>query len=299
MGMKERQTKVFVSHSSGDADYVKAIVELLEDIGLGEGEIFCSSVDAYKIPLGKSIYDYLAEQFQNYNLHVLFVLSKNYYDSVASLNEMGAAWVLKHRYDAILLPGMQFEDVRGCIDKNQISIKLDSEEGELQHRLNEFQKNMVEEFSKPPLNMSKWERNRAEFLHKVRALMADNAKAETAAETDKNKESEEVLSLEAAVLLAYASEDQGEIIVIRDILGTHVQAGIWDLTGAEASARTIARWEAAVEELLRLALIKRTGRRDRIYGVTHRGYEAADVIKKELNFKETESPDTDLGRKIC
>lgn len=299
MGMKERQTKVFVSHSSGDADYVKAIVELLEDIGLGEGEIFCSSVDAYKIPLGKSIYDYLAEQFQNYNLHVLFVLSKNYYDSVASLNEMGAAWVLKHRYDAILLPGMQFEDVRGCIDKNQISIKLDSEEGELQHRLNEFQKNMVEEFSKPPLNMSKWERNRAEFLHKVRALMADNAKAETAAETDKNKESEEVLSLEAAVLLAYASEDQGEIIVIRDILGTHVQAGIWDLTGAEASARTIARWEAAVEELLRLALIKRTGRRDRIYGVTHRGYEAADVIKKELNFKETESPDTYLGSKIC
>lgn len=299
MGTKERKTKVFVSHSSGDADYVKAIVELLEDIGLGEGEIFCSSVDAYKIPLGKSIYDYLAEQFQNYNLHVLFVLSKNYYDSVASLNEMGAAWVLKHRYDAILLPGMQFEDVRGCIDKNQISIKLDSEEGELQHRLNEFQKNMVEEFSKPPLNMSKWERNRAEFLHKVRALMADNAKAETAAETDKNKESEEVLSLEAAVLLAYASEDQGEIIVIRDILGTHVQAGIWDLTGAEASARTIARWEAAVEELLRLALIKRTGRRDRIYGVTHRGYEAADVIKKELNFKETESPDTYLGSKIC
>lgn len=299
MGTKERKTKVFVSHSSGDADYVKAIVELLEDIGLGEGEIFCSSVDAYKIPLGKSIYDYLAEQFQNYNLHVLFVLSKNYYDSVASLNEMGAAWVLKHRYDAILLPGMQFEDVRGCIDKNQISIKLDSEEGELQHRLNEFQKNMVEEFSKPPLNMSKWERNRSEFLHKVRALMADNAKAETAAETDTNKESEEVLSLEAAVLLAYASEDQGEIFVMRDLAGTHVQAGMWDFTGAGASARAVARWEAAVEELLRLALIKRTGRRDRIYGVTHRGYEAADVIKKELNFKETESPDTYLGSKIC
>lgn len=299
MGMKERQTKVFVSHSSGDVGYVKAIVELLEDIGLGEGEIFCSSVDAYKIPLGKSIYDYLAEQFQNYNLHVLFVLSKNYYDSVASLNEMGAAWVLKHRYDAILLPGMQFEDVRGCIDKNQISIKLDSEEEELQHRLNEFQKNVVEEFSKPNLNMSKWERNRAEFLHKVRALMADNAKAETAAETDKNKESEEVLSLGAAVLLAYASEGQGEIFVMRDLAGTHVQAGIWDFTGAGASARTVARWEEAVVELLRLALIKRTGKKDQIYRVTHRGYEAADVIKKELNFKETESPDTYLGSKIC
>ncbi len=189
MSMNDKQNKVFVSHSSNDAGYVKAIVELLEDIGLGEGEIICSSVDAYKIPLGKSIYDYLAEQFQNYNLHILFVLSENYYASVASLNEMGAAWVLKHRYDAILLPGMQFDDVRGCIDRNQISIKLDSDEEELMHRLNELQKNIVEEFSKPAVNMGRWERKRGAFLSKVKGFIEEkeNGTKENTRQNTENK----------------------------------------------------------------------------------------------------------------
>lgn len=41
---KERANKLFISHSSKDAEYVKAVVELLEDIGLSEEEMVCSSV---------------------------------------------------------------------------------------------------------------------------------------------------------------------------------------------------------------------------------------------------------------
>ena len=296
MHTKDKRNKVFISHSSSDAGYVKAIVGLLEDMGLGREEIICSSVDIYKIPLGKNIFDYLAEQFQNYNLHVLFVLSENYYASVVCLNEMGAAWVLKQRYDAILLPGMRFEDVRGCIDKNQIGIKLDSEEEELKYRLSELQKNMAEEFSKPTMDLSKWERKREEFLDKIKGLTAEEAMEYSSnAENVGHKETEETLSLEAAVLLAYATEDRGMIYVMRDLGGTHVQAGIWDFTGNKASPRMVAQWEAAVEELLRLALIKRTGIRDRIYEVTRQGYKAADAIKEKLEFNESKSPDTYLG----
>ncbi len=292
MKVKDKRNKVFVSHSSSDVGYVKAIVELLEDIGLGPGEIICTSVDIYKIPLGKSIYDYLEEQFQNYNLYVLFILSENYYDSVACLNEMGAAWVLKHRYDAILLPGMRFEDVKGCIDKNQIGIKLDSEEGELRHRLNELQKSMAKEFSKPDMDMGQWERKRGEFLERIRRLMAEEAaKKEADVRKVHNKESKESLSLEAAVLLTYATEDQGEIYVMRDLGGTHVQAGIWDFTGNMALPRAVAQWETAIEELLHLSLIKCTSAKDRIYRVTHQGYEVADAVKKRLGYNETKSPD--------
>lgn len=295
MKVQDKRNKVFISHSSGDAGYVKAIVELLEDIGLGREEIICTSVDIYKIPLGKSIYDYLAEQFQNYNLHVLYILSENYYDSVACLNEMGAAWVLKHRYDAILLPGMRFEDVKGCIDKNQIGIKLDSEEGELKYRLYELQKGIAEEFSKQDMNIGKWERKRGEFLEKVKELMVEKV-AENGADARRadNKGSEKSLSLEAAVLLAYATEGRGEIFVMRDLGGTHVQAGIWDFAGNKALSRTVAQWEAVIEELLHLSLIKCTGTKDRIYRVTHHGYEVADVVKKRLGYNESKSPDAYL-----
>lgn len=292
MSAEDRQNKVFISHSSDDAEYVKAIVDLLEDIGLEQNEIICTSVDIYKIPLGRNIYDYLAEQFQNYNLHVLFILSGNYYASAACLNEMGAAWVLKHRYDAILLPGMEFEDVKGCIDKNQIGMKLDSEEGELKRRLNELQKNIAEEFSKPDMDRDKWERKRGEFLNKVKSLMAEEpAKKGGDAPSTGSKEPEETISLMAAILLACAADNNGEIFVLRDLGGTHVQAGIWDLTGNKASARTVAQWEGAVEELIHRDLIKRTGVRDRIYRVTHRGYEMADTVKEKLEFDESKTPD--------
>ena len=85
--------KLFISHSSEDREYVKLIVELLEAIGITE--IFCSSVPGYGVPLSEDIYDYLKTEFNRFDLYILFVLSDHYYGSVASLNEMGAAWVLQ------------------------------------------------------------------------------------------------------------------------------------------------------------------------------------------------------------
>ena len=88
----EKQVKIFISHSSDDVKYVRRIVEFLEDLNVPEDGIFCSSIPEYGIPGGEKIFDFLRGQFDTYDLHVIFVLSKNYYNSIASLNEMGAAW---------------------------------------------------------------------------------------------------------------------------------------------------------------------------------------------------------------
>ncbi len=56
-----------------------------------DGSFICTSVPGYGISEGAKIYDWLKKQFQNYDLRVLYVLSKNYYASPACLNEMGAA----------------------------------------------------------------------------------------------------------------------------------------------------------------------------------------------------------------
>ena len=140
---KPLKNKIFISHSSGDIEYIRLLINLLEDIGLSEEDVFCSSVQGYGIPLGQDIYDWLLTQFKEFNLHVIFALSSNYYKSVACLNEMGAAWVLKKKYDNILLPGIDFDEIKGAINPNQISIKLDSETDELRHRLNEFKESGI------------------------------------------------------------------------------------------------------------------------------------------------------------
>ena len=121
----DKTYKLFISHSTKDAEYIEMFVELLEYLGMRGEDIICSSIPPYCVPLGNKTYDWLIDKFQHYNLHVVYAFSKNYYASTPALNEMGATWALKHRWTGILLPGFQFDELDGCIDKTQISIKLD------------------------------------------------------------------------------------------------------------------------------------------------------------------------------
>ena len=96
---------IFISHSTKDKEYTKAFVDLLFDIGLKENNIVCSSYPGLGVPLRASVYEWLVEKFQKYDLHVFYFLSRNYYKSAASLNEMGAAWAMKQKWDGILFHG--------------------------------------------------------------------------------------------------------------------------------------------------------------------------------------------------
>ena len=116
--------KVFISHASKDILAVKHIVELLELIGFDKSNMFCSSIEPYGIPTGMDIYEYLQKQFRDFELHVILMLSNNYYNSIACLNEMGAAWVLSCSQTVMLLPGFSFSDIDGAINPRKIAIQF-------------------------------------------------------------------------------------------------------------------------------------------------------------------------------
>lgn len=159
--------KIFISHSSQDLLFVQPFVELLAHIGLNEKTMFCSSASGYNVPLDNNIYDYLKEQFDNYDLRVIFILSENYYNSVACLNEMGAAWVLRYRYTSVLLPGFNFSSIKGVIDQMRISIKLDAGKAELKARLNELRDTLINEIGLQTTSHNVWEHYRDKFIDQV------------------------------------------------------------------------------------------------------------------------------------
>lgn len=165
--VEERHKMIFISHSSLDKDITKAFVDLLFGIGLNEDDIVCSSYPGLGVPLRESIYEWLIQKFQEYDLHVLYFLSHNYYKSAASLNEMGAAWAMKQKWDSILLPGFSFSDISGCIDPTRIGIKLDGDPTELKHRLGELKDDMVSEFGLRTISDTRWERIRDSFISKI------------------------------------------------------------------------------------------------------------------------------------
>lgn len=160
-------TKIFISHSSKDIKYVEPLVNLLEKLGLTEKEIFCSSMPGYGIPVGENIYDYLAKEFQNNNLMVIFILSKNYYKSPACLNEMGASWVLKKKYYTILLPEFEFKKIDGAIDPRNLAIKLGPSSYDLKNRLAELRDIIINTFGLKKLLETRWETHRDEFIDKT------------------------------------------------------------------------------------------------------------------------------------
>lgn len=172
---QQKKRMVLISHASKDAEYIKQLVELFEYIGLRDEELVCSSVPDYSIPYGENIYDWLRVKFQTCDLHVIFVLSENYYRSPACLNEMGAAWVLKSKYDFLLLPGFNYGDIEGAIDPRRIGFKLDDADAEMvKHRLGELKNKLVKEFELRAPGDTGWENKRDRFLIKVDELKRMN-----------------------------------------------------------------------------------------------------------------------------
>lgn len=164
------KNKIFISHSEKDKEFVKLLINLLESIGMNETNIFCSSMPGYGVPLKNNIYDYLAKEFTTNELLVVYILSNNYYKSVACLNEMGAAWVLKKDYMSLLLPGFEFEKIKGAIDPCQIGIKLDGDEEFTKHRLGELKDMCVKLFNLEAITATRWERKRDEFIASINNL---------------------------------------------------------------------------------------------------------------------------------
>lgn len=171
---KMKKTMLFISHAHADIKYVQPLVELFADIGLNNDTMFCSSVPDYHIPMDNDIYDYLKGLFENYELHVVFVLSDNYYKSPACLNEMGASWVLRKRYSTILLPKFDFSAIKGAVNPLQTSLKLDNENmDELKTRLGELKDILSKEFGiSVPAN--RWEKKRDAFISTIKSLMSED-----------------------------------------------------------------------------------------------------------------------------
>lgn len=209
-----KQKLIFISHSTKDSEYVASLVDLLRKIGFTDKDVFCSSYPGYGIPLGKNIYEFLKTCFKDYEIFVLFVISKdNYYSSPASLNEMGAAWVQGAKSIPILLPGMSPAKLKGVVGPDSLAICLDSDN--VRYDLNSLKNDLLLFFGKQQINESAWEHDRDSFLEScfaITPLSPEEVRAiESANEnTDLNDLVEDRVSLEKSLYRALVIAKQGQ-----------------------------------------------------------------------------------------
>lgn len=294
-----KEHKLFISHSSSDKEYMTALVEMLEGIGISSDSLVCSSVPGYGIPLGNDIYDWLRDRFVKDDLRVLFALSQNYYGSPACLNEMGAAWITKPNVTLLLLPGFDFKDIKGCVNSREIGISMDSSDDELKNQLNGFKEILVKEHNLQTIPSIRWENHRNKFINTVREI-SERKKKEAEESADEKSEDHlpivgqnEVgfIPVEPSFLLVYAADGDGRIMRISDINGAPPYITV---TGrkfmADLSHRESARWQEALDQLIVWGWVKQCDNSNEMYELTGTGYRKADMLKEGMGIDTTNEP---------
>ncbi len=122
--------KIFISHSSRNKFYGEKIVDLLRSVGVKEDEIIFTSNTAYGIPVGQNIFNWLKSQITE-KPFVIYLLSEEYYQSIACLNEMGAAWIIENKHAALFTPNFSLsskEFQSGALDPREIGFYITDED---------------------------------------------------------------------------------------------------------------------------------------------------------------------------
>lgn len=158
---------LFISHSSANEIIAENLVQLLRTLGFNNRNLFCSSVPGYDIKEGEDIYDTLASKFQDYNIFVIFLLSKEYYESAACLNEMGASWVLKVSYSTIVCPGFTIPEIKGAVNPSKMAVVLEDAK-RIKGKLNQLKDRLIDYFNLPEIEDDTiWESDRDKFIESI------------------------------------------------------------------------------------------------------------------------------------
>ncbi len=172
----EKPTKIFISHSSKDKNVALALVEMLEFLKIdGKDKIFCSSVPGYGVNVGEDLYERIKREYEQYNLFMVYLISSSYLNSPMSLNEMGAAWLLKNEYQVFVLPELSIRDMGNvCIGTNHIAIVWDSES--LQEGLNDFKNRLISLFGVAQPDENRWLAQSKKFIDVFTTNISPKAK---------------------------------------------------------------------------------------------------------------------------
>ena len=164
---KVKKPLLFISHSSANENIATNLVQLLRTLGFNNKNLFCSSVPGYDIKEGEDIYDTLASKFQDYNIFVIFLLSSEYYQSAACLNEMGATWVLKANYSTIVCPGFSIPEIKGAINPSKMAVVL-GDNKRVNGKLNNLKDRLIEFFGLLEVEDDTiWENDRNKLIESI------------------------------------------------------------------------------------------------------------------------------------
>ena len=295
VGEQTMRETIFISHRSTDAEVADMIKDFLVATGIPNDKVFCSSLPGndVKFRISAEVKKRLQESIVN-----ILILSKDYYESAYCLNEAGVAWYMEDEVDniAVCLPEINEDKMWGFFNGENKVRRLDNENDvaaiydAIRKRLNVSSVDFSVVTREKQKLAQRYEQH-IRLREKVGAIEPEVEDPDTAEPDHRDTDPFDypLLQLHASVMLFFAAEDRGEIIVSTTLSGTSYCAGKVCLNESN-EPRELAKWEAALEQLLNGGYIKRIGKKDPIYQVTEKGYSISDAFKRDNQLDVDMSP---------
>ena len=280
------RNEIFISHRSSDAAVADMIKDFLVNTGIPNEKIFCSSLPGNDV--NEKISSEVKERLNRCSI-ILLILTKDFYESPYCLNESGIAWYLDHVVSIpIGLPEINSNNMLGFYSNDYRLRRLDND-ADISYLYDTAQNMLQAENIKHSIitqETKKLQSKYADYISK-RELSFSAQTHDTILSTSIDKD--------AAVLLVYAAENNGEIFVSGSISrrGPSVEAGGYDFA-EDDTPRECARWSGAVEKLEINRLINCPKKDGKYYRVTDKGFSFSDQAKVKWNIDVNKTPPENL-----
>ena len=253
--------RIFVSHSESDSEFAGLLVDLLEKaLSLRGDDILCTSVDGHRLPGGQSTDERLRSDTQDAEL-MIGLITPNSMRSMYVGFELGARWGSQKTLIPAFALGVSRRDWRGP----RIT-ELDCSNVSQVYQLVEEVANHLSIVANSP----------SLYANEVNLLVQASVEWTDTADNSQPVPQGPSISSDATTLLTDAVEDAenglGAIVKTKTLGGTFIQTNGKNFGEAD-DRRSIARWEAAIEELLRVGYLEDPTGRDSLFQVTHQGFE--------------------------
>lgn len=121
--LAQHTKKIMISSNDENKEYGLFIIRIFDLLGLDRSKIFIFTSDPLtSVPHGQNIYDYLKECFRG-DMYVIFLFSRDFYDSNMCISEAGAAWATNKNHSIIVID-VDFNDVERPIDNAKAGLVI-------------------------------------------------------------------------------------------------------------------------------------------------------------------------------
>ena len=260
--------KVFISHSSQDAELAKTLTELMRKaLRLSSEDIRCSSVDGYRLQAGAPTDELLRKEVDEAEL-LVGLITPNSLRSLYVAFELGARWGKNKPMIPLLALGVTPTHLGGPL-AGITALNCDNE-SQVTQFLEQAASDLSVELERPSSILSDVS---------LMAQMSADAAPHVEEEVVTSNPHESLTPKERDLLLtATEDEENGAIRHLRTINGDEISSG-HRVMNERGNNRSEAEWAQAIRNLEKRELILDQTGKGEYYTVSGNGYEVADTLR--------------------